>query len=87
MKINFDMFEVFTDLAKTQVVRQSIRRDFANLIYVSGNGIEAHALALKIYNGDADTEYSPQEVELIRQYSQRCVPCVIDAFDKVLNGH
>lgn len=84
MKINFDLVQVFTDLAKTQCVRQSIRKEFANLIYTQGNGIEAHALALKIYNGDADTEYNEQEVMLIRRFSLLCTPCIIDAFNELL---
>ena len=72
MKLNFDEVEVYTDLAKENSVTQSIRKDFANFIYTQGNGIAAHALALKIYNGTPDTDYDPQEVELIRGFSRGC---------------
>ena len=84
MKLNFDEVEVYTDLAKENSVTQSIRKDFANFIYTQGNGIAAHALALKIYNGTPDTDYDPQEVELIRGFSRGCTPCVIDAFTDMI---
>lgn len=84
MKINFDLVEIFTDIQKTKCVRQNMRKDFANLIYTNGSGIDAHALAFKIYNGDADTEYNGREVELIRQYENLCSPCVIDAIERML---
>jgi len=84
MKLNFDKVEVFTDLAKENSVEQNIRQDFANFIYTQGTGISAHALALKIYNGDADTEYNPQEVEMIMAYAKGCTPCVIDAITELV---
>ena len=76
--------QIYTSLDKKDGVVQSIRKDFANLIYTDGRGIEAHALALKIYNGDAETEYNDQEIAMIRNFSQVCAPCVIDAFERIL---
>ncbi len=89
MKINFDEMKIYTSLDKEGGVVQSIRNDFANLIYTEGRGIEAHALALKIYNGDNDTEYNEEEVAMIRKFSRICSPCIIDAFETLLNdnGH
>ncbi len=84
MKINFDELKVYTSLDKTQGTIQNVRKDFANLVYTQGSGIEAHALALKIYNGDSETEYNEQEIALIRQFSQMCAPCMIDAFAALL---
>lgn len=84
MKINFDELKVYTSLDKTQGTIQNVRKDFANLVYTQGSGIEAHALALKIYNGDSETEYNEQEIVLIRQFSQMCAPCMIDAFAALL---
>lgn len=85
MKINFDEMKIYTSLDKEDGVVQSIRKDFANLIYTDGRGIEAHALALKIYNGDADTEYNDQEIAMIRSFSNACAPCIIDAFARILS--
>lgn len=86
MKINFDSVKVYTDLSKTKSVTQNMRKDFANFIYTQGNGIAAHALALKIYNGDADTEYDDMEIEIIRKFVESCTPCVIDAFNEMLDN-
>ena len=61
MKINFDSVKVFTDLDKKNSVTQNMRKEFANFVYTQGSGIAAHALALKIYNGNGDTEYDPNE--------------------------
>ncbi|MBR1526846.1 MAG: hypothetical protein IJ640_09350 [Prevotella sp.] len=84
MKINFDEMRIYTSLDKKDGVVQSLRKDFANLIYTQGRGIEAHALALKIYNGNADTEFNEQEVIMIRDFSKACAPCIIDAFERIL---
>lgn len=86
MKINFDEMKIYTSLDKEGGVVQSIRKDFANLIYTEGRGIEAHALALKIYNGDAETEFNDHEVSMINDFSKICSPCVIDAFERALKG-
>lgn len=86
MKINFDSVKVYTDLDKKQSVTQNMRKEFANFIYTQGNGIAAHALALKIYNGNPDTEYDENEVAIIRQFVDNCTPCVIDAFHEMLNS-
>lgn len=86
MKINFDKIEVYTDLSKTHAVIQNMRKDFANFVYTQGNGIAAHAIALKIYNGNADTDYDENEVTIIRQFVDNCTPCVIDAFNTIFNA-
>jgi hypothetical protein len=84
MKINFDEVMIFTDLEKKAGEITSIRKDFANFIYTQGQGIAAHALALKIYNGNVETEYNQEEVELIRVYSRQLTPCIIDAIAEML---
>lgn len=85
MKINFDEMKIYTSLDKQSGVVQSIRKDFANLIYTEGRGIEAHALALKIFNGDSETEYDDSEVAIISEFTKLCAPCVMDAFKSTLN--
>ena len=86
MKIDFSKVKVYTDLGRETGVVQNLRKDFANLIYTQGRGIEAHALALKIYNGNAETEFNDHEVAMINDFSKICSPCVIDAFERVLNA-
>lgn len=74
------------DIEGNNVVEQDVKKDFANLIYQHGKGIEFHALALKIFNSNGDTEYSTEECELIRQASLLCAPFFIDAISNVLNN-
>ena len=86
MKNDFSKVKVYTDLGRETGVIQDLRKDFANLIYTEGRGIEAHALALKIYNGDSETEFNDREVAMINDFSKICSPCVIDAFERALNA-
>lgn len=86
MKINFDRVEVFTGIAKKQCVVENLREQFADLVYMTGRGVAAHALALKIFGGDAETEYSDEECAMIRQFAENCTPSVIDAINGMLSN-
>lgn len=84
-KINFERIEIFTGIEKRECIVQNVKKDFADIIYQMGKGIEAHALALKIYNSKGETEYDEQECYLIRKISELCSPFFIDAIKKVLD--
>lgn len=86
VKINFERVELFTGLEKEECVVQNVKKDFANIIYQFGRGIEAHALALKIYNSKGETEYDEQECNLILQLSELCNPSFIDAIRKMVSA-
>ena len=86
MKINFDRVEVFTGIAKKHCVVENIREQFADLVYMTGRGIAAHALAMKIYNGNEETEYNDEECTMIRQFAESCTPSVIDAISGMLDA-
>lgn len=87
MKINLDLVEIFTNLEKTECVRQSIRKDLANLIFTQGTGLACHALAIKIFNGSADDDFNESEVALISEFVNRCCsPAIIDAVQKMLKA-
>ncbi len=82
MKYNLEAVEVFTSIDKQTCQVVNLRKDIANLVYNRGNGLglEGTALATKMWNGDADTEYNEREVEIIRSLAiQNYAPCVIDA--------
>lgn len=83
-KINFESFEVFLDIAKTQKVEQNVKSELADIMYKQGKGIAYHALALKIYNSSGEAEYTDDECELIREVSQTCAPFFIDAINNAL---
>lgn len=64
------------------------RETFADMVYKNVNGIKAHALALKIYESEGETEYSDGEVRLIRTVAERlCVPGFIDGLNEQLNNN
>lgn len=87
-KINFEKLLVATDIARKRCENKDCREDFANVLYRNGSGIAAHALALKIYSSHEDTEYSDEEIQLMRKYANGfCKPFFIDALEHTLAGN
>ncbi len=84
--INFEELEISMDISSETIEKQNVKKDFANLIYQIGKGIEFHSLALKIFNSNGDAKYSIEECELIRQASLSCAPFFIDAISNVLKN-
>ena len=60
-KINFKQLLIATDITRKHCENIDCRENFANVLYRNGNGIASHALALKIYNSNEETEYSDEE--------------------------
>lgn len=78
--MDFENVNVYADLKHEQSVKVNIKEQFAELIYQKGTGIQAHALALKIFNSNKDTEFTDNEIELIKSYAEKfCTPMIIDA--------
>ena len=82
-KINFRNVVVYTDIQQTKKLVVDMHIDFANIIYQQGSGIQAHALAMKIYNSKGEEEYNDEECKLIMQYANLCNPFFIDAMKRV----
>lgn len=83
MKINFAQLEVYANIQKTDKVCMDVRQQLGELIYETGTGIKAHALALKIYNSNGEEDYSMEECKLINSsVEQYCKPAVIDAIQR-----
>ncbi len=86
MKINFEEFEIYTDISKENKVKGDARESFANIIYTQTNGIKMHALAMKIYQSQGETEYTDDEVQIIENVSNRYAkPNFIDALQEQIN--
>lgn len=83
-KINFGKMEIFTDVSREHTVFVDMRKSFANTIYQNGSGLEAHALALKIYNGEGEQEFNGDEIEVIKRVLPICTPFFIDALNKLI---
>lgn len=83
-RINFERIEIFVDIDKTRCSVENYKKDFANIIYQLGRGIEAHALAFKIFNSNGEIEYNDEECNMIKEYASLCSPAFIDAINKLL---
>lgn len=89
MKRNLENVEVFTSIDKSSCQVINLRENIANLIYNQGNGLglEGAALATKMWNGNADTEYNEREVKIILSVVERCcAPCVIEAVNRIFGS-
>lgn len=82
--MNFKEIEV-TNISGEQKFTADGRKEFADILYTSCNGIQAHALAFKIYNSKKAIELEAQEVELVIKIAEeRCTPAFIDGIKKQL---
>lgn len=79
MKINFEQFRLYQGLDKYVEVL-NVKNVFANELYNRGQGIAFHALALKIYNSEGETEYNDMEYALMVDFANNCMtPSFIDS--------
>ncbi len=67
-KINFKRFEMYVGISRKETVVRDCREAFANIIYLNGSGVACHALAMKIYESDGETEYSEEEISLMNRF-------------------
>lgn len=87
MKINLEHLEVFMTLDKNQCQVVNARKQIANLIYSQGAGLglAGQALAVKMWNGNDNTEYTDDEVKIIKELVERTTaPCFIDAVNAAI---
>lgn len=79
MRIDFNHFTIPDGIGGKSYTTGDARESFADLIYRNVNGIRAHALAMKIYRSEGETEYSDDEVRLIKNVAYKlCAPNFID---------
>lgn len=89
MKIKLEQLEIYMTLDKkvSQVV--NARKQIANLIYSQGAGfgLAANALAVKMWNGDDETDYSSEEASIIKSVVEKTTaPCFIEAVNKAIGA-
>lgn len=86
IKIDFNNFQLFTDIAHKKSEMVNIRQELAERIYSYGTGIAFYALALKIYNSTQETELDEKEVALLLEFvNLGCSPNVIDSLNVAIN--
>ena len=79
-KIDFQNFTIPVGISKKRKQTGDARETIANL------GIKAHHLAFKIYESNGATEFSDDEVNLIKELVEHyCFPSIIDALNEQLN--
>ncbi len=70
-KINFKRFEIYNAISHKEVVVHDCREEFANIIYLNGNGVACHALAMKVYKSEGDTEFSEEEISMMKKFADK----------------
>lgn len=87
-KIDFQHFKVYASISRKAAHTVDTRESFADVIYNNVNGIRAHALAMKIYKSEGETEYGEDEVGLMSAVANKyCVPGFIDGLNEQLNNN
>ena len=88
MKVMLESLEVFVTLDKSQCQVVNARKQIANIIYSQGAGLglAGQALAVKMWNGSDETDYSQEELDIIKGLIERTTaPCFIEAVEKTIN--
>lgn len=89
MKIELEHLEVFVTLEKNQCQVVNARKQIANIIYSQGAGLglAGQALAVKMWNGSDETEYTDEEVKIIKELVERTTaPCFIEAANAAISN-
>ena len=85
MKLNFKQFKLPLGIDRSRYQVGDARESMANMLYLNVNGIRAHALALKIYQSENETEYTEEEVKSILEVANLyATPAFIDGLHEML---
>ncbi len=72
-------------IGRNQYQEGDARESVANMLYLNVNGIRAHALALKIYQSEGDTDYSEEEIKsIIDVANMYATPAFIDGLREII---
>ena len=89
MKIELEHVEVFMTLDMNQCQVVNARKQIANIIYSQGAGLglAGQALAVKMWNGSDETEYTDDEVKIIKELVERTTaPCFFNAVNVAISN-
>lgn len=86
-KINFQQFRIPAGIDRSRCQTGDARESVANMLYLNVNGIRAHALALKIYRSEGETDFTAEEVRTLREVADTyATPAFIDGLNEQLEG-
>ena len=89
MKVKLEHLEVFMTLDKNRCQVVNARKQIANIIYSQGAGLglAGQAHAVNMWNGNDETEYTDDEVKIIKELVERTTaPCFIDAVNAAISN-
>lgn len=86
-KLNFQQFRIPAGIDRNRYQTGDARESVANMLYLNVNGIRAHALALKIYRSEGETDFTEEEVRTLREVAETyATPAFIDGLREQLEG-
>ena len=86
-KINFQQFRIPAGIDRSRYQTGDARESVANMLYLNVNGIRAHALALKIYRSEGETDFTEEEVRTLQEVANAyATPAFIDGLRAQLEG-
>lgn len=86
-KINFQQFRIPAGIDRSRYQTGDARESVANMLYLNVNGIRAHALALKIYHSEGETDFTEEEVRTLSEVAATyATPAFIDGLNEQLQG-
>lgn len=87
MKINFEKMPCYVDIRKAAKMELNVKFELANQLYINGRGVACGALALKIYNSNGEEEYSKEECNIIKEFSQNFSPIFYDSVEELIDSN
>lgn len=87
MKVNFKKFPVYTGISKESTMLMDISLVVSDGIYSNVAGVQAHSLALKIYQAEAEVELDETEVRLLNLSMDLFVGVLADSVRDYINGY
>ena len=85
MKVfNLKEFKLFTDISHAGHIVVDARKEFANAIYMSMNGIVANDVAVSILHSKGGIEVSDEEESIIVDTAKMCKAVFYDSIMSVL---
>ena len=86
-KINFQRFRIPAGIDRSRYQTGDARESVANMLYLNVNDIRAHALALKIYHSEGETDFTEEEVRTLSEVAATyATPAFIDGLNEQLQG-
>lgn len=86
-RVNFKEFGIYTGINHKDRYVGDVRESIANILYLNVSGIRAHSLAMKIYQSEDDTDYTEDEVNLIKEVADKyCLPNFIDSLNEIIDN-